>query len=239
MPLGVSDKFRGKSGDGLYADVIMEIDWSVGEIMKTLKANGLDKNTIVLFTSDNGPWLSYGNHGGNNGGLREGKGTTFDGGQRVPFIVRMPGVVPEGKVNDSFLSALDITPTLVNLTGSQMPRMNRFDGQDVWNIITGQESVRRPFYFVYNGVVEAMRDGKWKCVAPHKYRIVRTPGRDGLPGEQIAGGGRIGLALFDMEADPAESNDVAAQHPDIAARMYDSIKDFQKEMDKEMKKIAL
>lgn len=97
VPLGVSDKFKGKSGEGLYADVIMEIDWSVGEIMKTLKANGLDENTIVMFTSDNGPWLSYGNHGGSNGGLREGKGTTFDGGQRVPFVVRMPGVIPAAR----------------------------------------------------------------------------------------------------------------------------------------------
>ena len=239
VPLGVSDKFKGKSGEGLYADVIMKIDWSVGEIMKTLKANGLDENTIVMFTSDNGPWLSYGNHGGSNGGLREGKGTTFDGGQRVPFIVRMPGVIPAGKVSDQFLSALDITPTLVNLTQSQMPRMNKFDGQDAWGILTGEETGHRPFYFVYNGVVEALRDGKWKCVVPHSYRIVKTPGKDGLPGEQIAKGGNIGLALFDMEADPKESNDMAAQHPEIAEQMYARIKEFQKEIDEEMKHLII
>ena len=239
VPLGVSDKFKGKSGEGLYADVIMEIDWSVGEIMKTLKANGLDENTIVMFTSDNGPWLSYGNHGGSNGGLREGKGTTFDGGQRVPFVVRMPGVIPAGKVSDQFLSALDITPTLVNLTQSQMPRMNKFDGQDAWGILTGEETGHRPFYFVYNGVVEALRDGKWKCVVPHSYRIVKTPGKDGLPGEQIAKGGNIGLALFDMEADPKESNDMAAQHPEIAEQMYARIKEFQKEIDEEMKHLII
>ena len=239
VPLGVSDKFKGKSGEGLYADVIMEIDWSVGEIMKTLKANGLDENTIVMFTSDNGPWLSYGNHGGSAGGLREGKGTTFDGGQRVPFVVRMPGVIPAGKVSDQFLSALDITPTLVNLTQSQMPRMNKFDGQDAWGILTGKENGHRPFYFVYNGIVEALRDGKWKCVAPHSYRIVKTPGKDGMPGEQIAKGGNIGLALFDMETDPKESNDVAAQHPEIAEQMYAKIKEFQKEMDEEMKHLMI
>ena len=239
VPLGVSDKYKGKSGQGLYADVIMEIDWSVGEIMKTLKANGLDENTIVMFTSDNGPWLSYGNHGGSTGGLREGKGTTFDGGQRVPFVVRMPGVVPAGKVNDQFLSALDITPTLVNLTQSQMPRMNKFDGQDAWGILTGKETEHQPFYFVYNGVVEALRDGKWKCVAPHSYRIVKTPGKDGLPGEQIARGGNIGLALFDMEADPTESNDMAAHHPEIVERMYTQIKAFQKKMDEEMKHLMV
>ena len=192
-----------------------------------------------MFTSDNGPWLSYGNHGGSNGGLREGKGTTFDGGQRVPFIVRMPGVIPAGKVSDQFLSALDITPTLVNLTQSQMPRMNKFDGQDAWGILTGEETGHRPFYFVYNGVVEALRDGKWKCVVPHSYRIVKTPGKDGLPGEQVAKGGNIGLALFDMEADPKESNDMAAQHPEIAEQMYARIKEFQKEIDEEMKHLII
>lgn len=239
VPLGVSGKFKGKSGKGLYADVIMEIDWSVGEIMKTLKANGLNENTLVMFTSDNGPWLSYGNHGGCTGGLREGKGTTFDGGQRVPFVVRMPGVIPAGKVSDQFLSALDITPTLVNLTRSQMPRMNKFDGQDTWGILTGEESSHQPFYFVYNGIVEALRDGKWKCVAPHSYRIVKTPGKDGLPGEQIVNGGNISLALFDMEADPWESNDVSVQHPEIVEQMYAKIKEFQKEMDKEMKHLMI
>ena len=239
VPLGVSDKFKGKSGQGLYADVIMEIDWSVGEIMKALKANGLDDNTIVMFTSDNGPWLSYGNHGGSNGGLREGKGTTFDGGQRVPFIVRMSGAIPAGKVNDQFLSALDITPTLVNLTQSQMPRMNKFDGQDAWDILSGKANEHQPFYFVYNGMVEALRDGKWKCVAPHTYRIVKTPGKDGLPGEQIAAGGNTGLALFDLDTDPKESNDLAAAHPEIATQMQAKIKEFQKEMDEEMKHLMI
>ena len=92
---------------------------------------------------------------------------------------------------------------------------------------------------MYNGVVEALRDGKWKCVIPHNYRIVKTPGKDGLPGQQIAGGGSIGLALFDMEADPWESNDVAAQHPEIVERMYTRIKEFQKEMDEEMKHLVI
>lgn len=235
VPLGVSDKFKGKSGEGLYADVLMEIDWSVGEIMKTLKENGLDKNTLVLFTSDNGPWLSYGNHGGSNGGLREGKGTTFDGGQRVPFIARMPGQIPAGKVSDQFMSALDLTPTLVELTQSQMPRMNKFDGENIWNILTGEAQEHRPFYFVYNGQVEGVRDGKWKCVAPHKYRTVTTPGKDGLPGIQLAQGGETGLALFDMEKDPQESQDLSARHPDIAARLMGMITEFQKEITESMK----
>lgn len=235
VPLGVSSKFKGKSGKGMYADVLMEIDWSVGEIMKTLKTHGLSGNTLVLFTSDNGPWLSYGNHGGSNGGLREGKGTTFDGGQRVPLIARMPGRIPAGKVSDQYLSGLDITPTLVELTASQMPRMNPFDGENVWNILTGKEQEHKPFYFVYDGQVEALRDGKWKCVAPHTYRIVATPGKDGLPGVQIGDGGKTELALFDMDADPQESRNLAAEHPQTAARMMQMIAAFQKEMDEAMK----
>lgn len=235
VPLGVSDKFKEKSGEGLYADVIMEIDWSVGEIMKTLKANGLDENTLVLFTSDNGPWLSYGNHGGSNGGLREGKGTTFDGGQRVPFIVRMPGQIPAGSVSDQFLSALDLTPTLIELTGSQMPRMNKFDGENVWQILTGKPQAHQPFFFVYDGKVEAVRDGKWKCVAPHEYRTVVTPGKDGHPGVQLNNGGKTELALFDMEKDPQETTNLAMQHPEITAKLEAMIKEFQQQMTDELK----
>lgn len=230
VPLGVSDKFKGKSGEGLYADVIMEIDWSVGEIMKALQVNGLDENTLVLFTSDNGPWLSYGNHGGSAGGLREGKGTTFDGGQRVPFIARMPKQIPAGKVSDQFLSALDITPTLVELTHSEMPRMNPFDGENVWPTLTGQAQTHQPFYFVYNGQVEAVRDGKWKCVLPHEYRIVTTPGKDGLPGVQLANGGKIELSLFDMEKDAQETQNLASQYPEVTAKMATMMKNFQKEV---------
>lgn len=233
VPLGVSNKFKGKSGKGLYADVLMELDWSVGEIMDALKKNGLDENTLLLFTSDNGPWLSYGNHGGSTGGLREGKGTTFEGGQRVPLIARMPGRIPADKISDQFLSALDIVPTLVELTASQMPRMNAFDGENVWDILIGKEQEHKPFYFLYSGRVEALREGRWKCVIPHNYRIVETPGKDGLPGKQIIDGGRTELTLFDLEADPYEAHNLAAQHPDMAAAMLGKIKAFQKNIDEE------
>lgn len=230
VPLGVSDKFRGKSGEGLYADVIMEIDWSVGEIMKALRDNGLEENTLVIFTSDNGPWLSYGNHGGTTGGLREGKETTFEGGQRVPFIARMPGKIPAGKVSDQFLASIDITPTLVQLTHSQMPRMNPFDGEDMWQALTGKEQEHKPFFFICNRKVEGVRMGQWKCFVPHKYCIVTQPGKDGLPGTQLETGGDIGVALFDLKNDPQESRNVADQYPDKVKQMTEMIQDFQKEI---------
>lgn len=239
VPLGVSGKFKGKSGKGLYADVLMELDWSVGEIMKALKENGLDNNTLVLFTSDNGPWLSYGNHGGSNGGLREGKGSTWDGGQRVPFIVWMPGKIPAGKTCNQFLSALDITPTVLSLTQTKMPRMNKFDGEDVWELWSGRKQTHKPFYFVYNGKVEAVRDGKWKCIAPHKYRIVTKPGKDGLPGVELNQGGETGLALYDMEKDPQEKVNLVGKKPKTATRLMEMIRDFQqKEIDPAMKEIT-
>lgn len=227
VPLGASADFKGKTGKGLYADVIKEIDWSVGQIMQVLRENGLDKNTLVLFTSDNGPWLNYGNHSGSNGGLREGKGTTFEGGQRVPFIAWMPQHIPAGKVTDQFLSALDIAPTLLELTDSQMPRMNEFDGENVWPTLTGKEQAsHRPFFFVNNGEVEAVRNGKWKYITAHQYRIVTTPGKDGLPGVQLNKGGETEAALYDLEKDPQEKNNLIEEHENIAREMAQMIENL-------------
>src|SRR5690606_7507924 len=121
VPLGVSDKFRGKSKQGLYGDVIMEIDWSVGEVIRTLKALGIDENTLVIFTSDNGPWLSYGNHAGSALPLREGKGTTWDGGHRVPCIVRWPGQIPAGQVSDVLVANFDFLPTIATRAETSSP----------------------------------------------------------------------------------------------------------------------
>src|SRR5205085_4208721 len=119
VPLHVSDKFAGKSKQGAYGDVIMEIDWSVGQVLAALKKHGLDDNTLVIFTSDNGPWLSYGEHGGSAGGLREGKGTTWEGGVRVPFIARWPGRIPAGTVCSEPAMTIDILPTVVRLAGAE------------------------------------------------------------------------------------------------------------------------
>jgi arylsulfatase A-like enzyme len=118
VPLGVSDKFRGKSEQGLYGDVMMEIDWSVGEIEKALQANGIAENTVFIFTTDNGPWLNYGNHAGSAGGLREGKTTSWEGGQRVPFIVKWPAGTPAGTICNKLGCAVDILPSFAKLTGA-------------------------------------------------------------------------------------------------------------------------
>ena len=112
VPLFVSDKFKGKSKRGLYGDVIMEIDWSVGQIVKTLKENGLEENTIIIFTSDNGPWLSYGNHAGSALPYREGKGTAWEGGQREPFVIKYPKEIPMGKRSHTPVMGIDVLPTL-------------------------------------------------------------------------------------------------------------------------------
>ena len=150
VPLFVSDKFKGKSKRGLYGDVIMEIDWSVGQIIGALKKNGLEDNTIVIFTSDNGPWLSYGNHAGSALPFREGKGTAWEGGQREPFIMKYPNKLNAGKVVDVPVMAIDILPTLAELTNSKLPALT-IDGKNVWNIISGErlESPQKAYFFYY------------------------------------------------------------------------------------------
>lgn len=230
VPLGVSDKFRGKSPRGLYGDAIMEIDWSVGEILKTLEKCGIEKNTLVCFSSDNGPWLAYGNHAGSPGNLREGKGTTFGGGQKVPFIASMPGTIPAGQVCNEMTTAMDLLPTIVELTGSHMPKMNPIDGKNIWPLLTdepGAKSPHKAFFFVNKNEVEAVRSGKWKLHVPHLYRIVNNTGKDGLPGNQNNYGGTIGLSLYDVEADPSESVNLAGEYPGIVEKLTQMILNFR------------
>jgi len=230
VPVGVSDKFRGKSEQGLYGDAIMEIDWSVGQIIGALDKNGISENTIVLFSSDNGPWLTYGNHAGSTGGLREGKGSTFDGGQKVPFLVRMPGRIPAGKVNDQMLTALDILPTILHITNSSMPKIKPVDGQNVWNNMRGKSKDHKAFFFVKGDEVQAVRDGKWKLHLPHKYRIVLSEGKDGIPGKQDNYGGEIELSLFNVDKDPNETKNLASKYPKVVAQLKTLIADFDTDL---------
>ncbi len=221
VPLYVSDKFKGKSKQGLYGDVIMEIDWSAGQILSTLKRLGIDEQTLVMFTSDNGPWLSYGDHAGSARPLREGKGTTFDGGQREPCIIRWPGRIPAGTVCDESASAMDILPTLAKLAGAELPAL-RIDGKDIWPLMSGRAGARSPHeaLFYYRGwALEAVRSGKWKLHLPHSYRTLggRKGGTGGKPVKYEQA--KIGLALFDLEKDIGEQHDVSAQHPEVVERL--------------------
>jgi arylsulfatase A-like enzyme len=174
VPLGAGDRFRGKSKAGLYGDVIEEIDWSVGQILATIKELGLDEKTLVLFTSDNGPWLNYGNHAGTTGPLREGKGTTWDGGMREPCIIRWPGQVPAGRVCREPWMTIDILPTLARLAHATLPRLP-IDGKDAWPLWHGDPGARSPqnaYFFYWNRDLQAVRWGKWKLHFPHEYRTV-------------------------------------------------------------------
>lgn len=217
IPLGVSEKFRGKSRQGLYGDVMMEVDWSVGEIMKALEKNGLEKNTLVIFTSDNGPWLNFGNHAGTTGGLREGKGTSWEGGQRVPCIMRWPGVIPEGAICNKLASSIDILPTLASIAGASLPD-NKIDGVSILSLMKGEKDAepRREFYYYYQAnSLEGVQRDFWKLVLPHTYRSYTgvKPGIDGWPG-QYKSLKVESVQLYDLRRDPGEWYDVADVYPE-------------------------
>jgi len=222
VPLFVSAKFKGKSGAGLYGDAIMEIDWAVGEILGALKKNGVDENTLVIFSTDNGPWLSYGNHAGSAGPLREGKGTAFDGGQRVPFIARWPGKIPADSVCPEPAMTIDLLPTLAKLTGGKLPE-HKIDGLDIWPLLAGDSSAKNPHeaYYFYYGVneLQAVRSGDWKLFFPHKARSMQgqEPGKDGIPGKYKAL--PVGLELYNLGDDLGETRNVAAENPEVVQRL--------------------
>ena len=222
VPLHVSDKFKGKSGAGLYGDVIMEIDWSVGQILEAIKKNHLDENTLVIFSSDNGPWLSYGNHAGSAGRFREGKGTNFEGGHREPCIMRWPGHLPANSVCEEPLMTIDLYPTLARLIGAELPA-HKIDGLDVWPVISNAPDAKNPhdaYYFYYNqNDLQAVRSGEWKLLFAHTARTMngQTPGKDGYPGKYLPL--RVERSLYNLSADPSETTDVSAQNPDVVRRL--------------------
>jgi len=233
VPLFVSDKFKGKSKRGLYGDVIMEIDWSVGQILAALKKNGLEDNTVVIFTSDNGPWLSYGNHAGSALPFREGKGTAWEGAQREPFIMRYPNKLTPGKTIDVPVMAIDILPTIAEITGARLPNLT-IDGKSAWSLFSGEsEESPQEAYFFYYRVNELMgvRYGKWKMYFPHTYRTMdgQEPGKDGLPGEykMIE---MDEIELYDVTSDISETNNVAENYPEVV----DKIKLLANEMRHEL-----
>jgi arylsulfatase A-like enzyme len=222
VPLFVSEKFAGKSGKGLFGDVVMEIDWSVGQILDALEEHGVDEHTMVVFTSDNGPWLSYGDHAGSSGVYREGKGTMFEGGIREPTVVRWPGRVPAGRTCREFASTIDVVPTFANLIGAKLPD-HKIDGRDIAPLLFGEEGAKSPhecfLHYYAGGQLQAVRDPRWKLHFPHKFRTMagKPGGTDGSPAPYSQG--EIGLELFDLQEDPGETTNVAAAHPEVVARL--------------------
>jgi arylsulfatase A len=209
IPLAASLKFRGKSSEGLYGDVVEELDWSVGEVLSALKKNGLNDNTLVMFASDNGPWYQ-----GSPGPLRGRKGSTYEGGMREPFIARFPGRIPKGVMCDSLASTIDVMPTVAGLTGAKPPQ-KPLDGVDIWPLLTGQkkELEREAFlYFDYINL-QCARRGRYKLhVARYNSFVYSPPPKDG----------RVNLPLkhpelYDVVNDPEESYDIAPEHPEIVA----------------------
>jgi arylsulfatase A-like enzyme len=203
VPLAVSDGFKGRSKRGLYGDAAEEVDWSVGQIVDALKRLGLDDNTMVVFTSDNGPWLNKKEDGGCALPLREGKGTTHEGGVRVPMVVRWPGHVPAGTVCESAAMNMDLLPTLARLAGTTEPTDRVIDGKDIWPLMTAARGSRSPHdaIFYYRGNrLEAVRWRRWKL----RLAVVAE---------------KRPMALYDLESDISESQDVAASFPKIVQKL--------------------
>ena len=222
VPLAVSDKFRGKSEQGLYGDVMMEIDWSVGEIWRTIRELGLEDNTLLILTSDNGPWTNYGNHAGSAGGLREAKATTFDGGNRVPCIMYWKGVTRAGTTCNKLASNIDFLPTFAEIAGAPLPK-NKIDGVSVLPLIKGEDGAnpRESFVYYYNkNDLEAVTDGMFKLVFPHKYVTygAYAPGNDGQPGK-LTNLELTDMQMFDLRRDPGERYNVITLYPEEAMKL--------------------
>lgn len=220
VPLGTAPEFRGRTATA-YGDVIEEIDHETGRLLALLDELDLARDTLVIFTSDNGPWTPYGEHAGNVGPLRESKGTVFEGGVRVPCIVRWPGHVPAGQVVEEPAMTIDLLPTVAHWTGARAPELP-IDGRDISATIAGlpHDSSTRPFFFWYeSNELQAVRFGRWKLHFPHSYRFTDEMARatGGKPSKYPVR--QLELSLFDLENDLGERRNVSAEHPTVVAQL--------------------
>lgn len=220
VPLFISAKFKGKSKNGLYGDVIEEIDWSVGQILAALKKHDLEENTLVIFASDNGPWLSYGAHSGVAGPLREGKGTSFEGGVRVPFIARWKRTIPAGKTCKEPAMTIDMLPTIAAFVGSDLPKL-KIDGKDIGPLLQAKANAKSPqeaYYFYWDKHLQAVRAGQWKLHFAHEYRTVKGKfPAEGKPADYV--NVKLNSSLYDLENDVGETANVADKNPEIVERL--------------------
>ena len=233
VPLAVSDKFKGKSEQGLFGDVMMEIDWSIGEVWKTVQELGIEGNTLIVITSDNGPWTNYGNHAGSAAGLREAKATTFDGGNRVPCIVYWKGHTQAGTICNKLASNIDLFPTFAEISGAPLPQ-RKIDGVSILSLIEGKTDAtpRTSFVYYYNkNDLEAVTDGMFKLVFPHKYVTYGAyePGNDGQPGK-LTNLEIMKPELYDLRRDPGERYNVISQYPEEARKLMTIADQKRKEL---------
>ena len=219
VPLFVSEKYQDTSPRGLYGDVMSEIDWGVGQVLDALKQNDIDDNTCVVFSSDNGPWLLYGDHAGSAHPLREGKGTNFEGGVRVACLMRWPGRIPPGHTCGHVAGTIDLLPTFARLAGAPLPA-HKIDGQDISKLMFDEPGAVSPHEVFYHydsrNRLMALRSGKWKLMFSQTYSSP-LPGKAGLPGQ--AQRRNIDVSLFDLQRDIGETTNVASQHPDVVRRL--------------------
>ncbi|MEM9827823.1 MAG: sulfatase [Planctomycetota bacterium] len=220
VPLYCGEPFEGKSGVGLFGDVMLEVDDSIGRLLAAIDEIDAVENTLVIFTSDNGPWLSYGEHAGSAMPLREGKGTMWEGGYREPTIMRLPGRIPAGTETETLASTIDLLPTVAKLIGADLPDQ-KIDGKDISGLMfgTSQESPHEAFYGYYAGELQIVRDDCWKLVLPHRYRTLagRQPGRGGRPSGYSQA--QTDWALYDLDNDVGEAKNVWDQHPEVVKRL--------------------
>lgn len=231
VPLYTSLGFADNHEDDLFASVIEEVDWSVGQVLDALRERGLADNTLVVFTSDNGPWLSYGNHAGSAGPFREGKGTTFEGGMRVPAIVWAPSMIEAGSASGAVTSVMDILPTFTAMSGGSLPA-RELDGRDLTPLFqTNTAPAASPFYYFKSGRVQAVRMGDWKLHLPHEYRTVSKVGNDGERGEYSYP--EVEESLFNLAWDAEEKYNRAAEYPDKVAELKAMAEAMQTTMDRD------
>ena len=233
VPLFASSEFKGRSDYGLYTDVIEEIDNSVGLIIKSLKENKLDRNTIVVFTSDNGPWLSYGDHAGSTGIYREGKGTTWEGGQRVPCIVWYPNEIESNTVLSTPFMGIDWLPTFAKLTNSTLSK-NKIDGKNIWENLTGktfEDPHEALFFYYHKNSLHAVRYGDYKMYFPHRYRTLNgKKGRDDGQPIKYEYVNLLSEELYNLKTDPSETNNISNEFPDLAKKITTLANNKRKEL---------
>lgn len=219
IPLAASDEFRGKSKRGLYGDVIEEIDWSTGEILRTLKELNLDENTLVIFTSDNGPWDLPDGQGGSAQPLRGFKFSTYEGGMRVPCIMRWPGKIPAGMTCSEVTSTIDLMPTIARLAGAELPQDKVRDGHDIWPLMAGETGAKSPHeaYYYYKGKnLQAVRKGDWKLYQPDKGDV----------------------KLYNLREDVGETTNRATEKPGIVAEMQKEAEVFDNDLKENARPMA-